>query len=294
MVHQEGGLELFDSIKLKFPHLPIFMEIDDNVLSIPPYNQAHEVYSPRSEVRRRCLEQMRKSDGVIVSTPYLKEIYSEFNSNIHVVPNSINFKKWDSLKRKKKPGIRIGWAGGSAHEGDFDEVKDAILGICKKYPNVKFVLVNGPAANGLPEWAKGVKQIEHKMMWTPILKYPQMLADLDIDIGISPLVDSAFNRGKSNLKWLENAALGIPTVAMNVGHFAHTLTHCDTAMLANDSDEFFKHLETLINDRKLRKEIGNSARVHAEINFNIDENIKKYCRILNEGIAKKSGKEALA
>lgn len=287
MVHLEGALELFDAIKIKFPNTPIFTEIDDNVLSIPSYNQAFDTYNPRSEVRRRVVEQIRKSDGVIVSTPYLKEVYSEFNGNIHVIQNSVDFKKWDRLKKKSKPGIRIGWAGGAGHGGDFEAVIPAIKRIAQNY-DVKFIFINGPTGTGLPDSLKGVKNVEYKMRWEPILKYPQLLADQDFDIGIAPLVDSAFNRGKSNLKWLENAALSIPTVASNVGHFKETLTHGVDCMLANDEVEFEKHLISLITNRKLRSAIGRQARIKAEKDFNIDQVVKIYCEAL------KTRKEAVA
>ncbi len=280
MVHEEGALELFEAIKIKYPNVPIFTEIDDNVLSIPSYNQAFETYNPRSEIRRRVVAQIKQSDGVIVSTPYLKEVYAEFNDNIHVIPNSINFKKWDSLKKKSKPGIRIGWAGGAGHAGDFEAVIPAIKRIAHNY-DVKFVFVNGPTGTGLPDELKGVKNVEHKMLWVPILKYPQMLADQDFDIGIAPLVDSAFNRGKSNLKWLENAALSIPTVGFNIGHYKETLTHGVDAMLANDEAEFEKYLVQLITDRKLRTTIGKQARIKAQKDFNIDQVVKDYCVALS-------------
>lgn len=286
-VHEEGGIELFDAIRTKFPHLPMLTEIDDNILSVPQYNEAAETFDPRSDVRRRAIAQMIASDAVIVSTPYLKEIFSEFNANIYVVPNAIDFKKWDRLKKKSRPGIRIGWAGGSGHEGDFEPVAQALKNILAKYDDVKLVLINGPAKTGVPSYFHGVKRVEHHATWTPILKYPKMLAEMDFDIGIAPVVDSAFNRGKSNLKWLENSALGIPTVAMNVGHFAETIHNGLDGFICDDSSEFEATLEKLIKDRKLRSKVGLAANERVRRDFNVDNVAAYYVEVLKEVADKK-------
>lgn len=289
--HEEGALELFDAIRIKFPRLPVLTEIDDNILSVPQYNEAVTTFDPRSEVRRRAIHQMRSSDGVIVSTPYLKEIYSEFNAQIHVVPNAIDFKQWDKLKGKKKPGIRIGWAGGSGHEGDFEPVANAIKQVLAAHKDTRLVLVNGPAKVGIPDYFNGVERVEHHATWTPILKYPKMLADMDFDIGIAPITDSAFNRAKSNLKWLENSALGIPTVAMRVGHFAETVNDGVDGLLAEDAEEFKKHLELLVTNRKWRKAIGTAANASVRRDFNVEEVAKHYVSCLDDVIAKKASND---
>jgi glycosyltransferase involved in cell wall biosynthesis len=286
-VHEEGALDLFESIKIRFPHLPILTEVDDNLLSVPTYNEAFGAYDPRSHVRRRALEQMKASDGLIVSTPYLAEVFREYNPNIWVVPNSVDFDLWDKAPRKSKSGIRIGWAGGNGREGDVEIVKDAILSICKKHKDVKFVFVNGPAKGGLPDYFKDHKQIEHHARWEPILKYPRLVAGLDFDIGISPLIDSAFNRGKSNLKWLENSALGIPTVASNVGHYAETVTNGKDGFLCDTEAEFEAALDRLISDRKLRVSMGKAARATVYEKFNVKKNLPVYLDALNEAIAAK-------
>ncbi len=287
-VHQEGGVELFDAIKQKFPHLPILVEIDDNILSVPDYNEAHGAFAPGEQTRRRVIAQLRAADGVIVSTPYLKEIFSDFNENIYVIPNAIDFKKWDKLKGKSRPGVRIGWAGGSGHEGDFAPIAEALIRTLKKHNDARLVLVNGPAKHGIPDFLKGVERVEHHATWTPILKYPKMLADLDFDIGIAPVVDSAFNRGKSNLKWLENSALGIPTVAMDVGHFSETIRNGFDGYLCENGDDFGLALDVLICDKKRRKNMGAAANARVRADFNVDKISALYVSVLEEVANKKA------
>lgn len=286
-IQEEGALDLFESIKIRFPHLPVLVEIDDNIMSVPTYNEAFDAYDPRAAARHRVLAQIKAADGVITTTAQLKEAYSPYNPNIWVVPNSIDFSRW-KVKRKARPGVRIGWAGGSGREGDIEIVKDAILNICRKHKEVRFVFVNGPSKIGLPEFFKGHPQIEHKAVFVPILKYPALMASLDFDIGISPLVDSSFNRGKSNLKWLENAAMGIPTVASNVGHYAETIRHGKDGFLCDDSKEFERALDILITDRKRRNQMGRAAQERVRQDFNIDKNVGLYVQAIEEAKALKT------
>lgn len=285
---EEGALELFDSLKHNFPHTPILTEIDDNILSVPVYNMAFSTYDPMSEVRARAVRQMKASDGIIASTPHLKEIYSEFNPNIWVIQNSIDFRRWDSLKKKSKAGIRIGWAGGCAHEGDFEPLAPAIHRVAEKYKDARFCFINGPAAKGLPDFLADVPRVEHKAIWKPVMKYPQMLAEQGYTIGIAPIRDSDFNRGKSNLKWLENSAMGIPTVAANVGHMAETVRDGVDGLLYNNAQEFEAKLSSLISDRKLRARIGAAAYARVKADFNLKSTVSDYVDVLQEAIDRKA------
>lgn len=294
-VQEEGALALFEASMSRFKDTPHLVEIDDNILSVPPFNNAYEFYSPRSDIRRRVIEQLKSADGVIVSTPYLAEVLSELNDRIYTIPNSIDFVSWDKLKRRSRPGIRIGWAGGSAHEGDFEEINPAIKSLAKKHKEVKFVLINGPTPKGLPEELKDVPRIKHKLVWKDIKDYPRMLVGEDFDILIAPLLDCAFNRAKSNIKWLEGAAMGIPTVASSVGHFKDSITHGVDGFLAETPEEFEKFLNILITDKKLRREMGRQARRTAEKNFSITSTTKKYLSVMEDAVNVKRGlKEALA
>ena len=195
---------------------PVVMEIDDNILSCPIYNPAASCYNPNSQVRGFTISQLRGSDAVIVTTPGLKEVYSEFNDNIYIVPNSIDFEVWGKLQHGKNRGkITIGWVGGANHNSDLLIIEPAIDYLTDKYPQVEFVFGHGMHPN-----FKGKKGVRWLREFVRIDKYPKFMAKIGMDIGMAPLVDNAFNRGKSNLRWLEYSSLGIPTVAG-----VHTAVH---------------------------------------------------------------------
>lgn len=277
------AMSLFRALKDMFPEKPIYSEIDDNMLSTPEYNPAGPMYNPNQELRELALTQFKESDGLITSTPYLAEIYRDFNENVSVIPNSIDFALWDRLEGKDRPGIRIGWAGGANHDDDLKILEEIIPAINKLHKNIKWVFLHG-----CPKYLRESPGVEFHKLWTKIDKYPKKLASLDFDIGIAPLVDNAFNRGKSNLRWLEYSALRIPTVASNVGNFAETIKHSIDGFLADDATQFIDHLDLLIKDRKLRRQIGLSAHERIRKDFNVDDTVKKYVEILSNAKVRSS------
>ena len=279
MLHLSEGLELFYSLKEAFPNTPVLAEIDDNIVSTASYNPAYESYTPDSRFRQIALDQLRHADGVITTTPDLKSVYEEFNDNVYEINNSIDFEHWGRVHKKGKSGIRIGWAGGASHTEDLALIEGPMKNILRDYKDVKFVFIHG-----VPGFAKGLDNVECIQKFARIDKYPQFLASQDLDIGMAPLVDNSFNRGKSNLRWLEYSALGIPTVASNVGHFASTIKDGVDGLLANDPAEFESNLRRLIEDRKYRRKLGREAQTRVSRDFNVDGVIKTYISVLEEVI----------
>jgi len=277
-IETRHALAAFYAMKDQFPNKPILSEIDDDIFDVAPYNPASATLAPGSHLTQLAIDQFRNSDGLIVSTPYLKDVYSEFNEHIYVVPNSIDVQKWDNAPKKKKTGIRIGWIGSGSHSKDLELLDKVFPAILEKNNDVSFVIASyfQEDLSALPEFLKNRKGVKIDNRWTPILKYPARLAGLDFDIGLAPLVDNKFNRGKSNLRWLEYSALGIPSVCSDVGHFAETVKDGFDGFLARTPEQFISHIQTLISDSKLRKRIGRAAHARVAKDFNVDKNIDIY------------------
>lgn len=282
MVHTAAALNLFLTIKEAYPHIPVLAEIDDHMLSTAEYNPASAFYAPGTDFRRLAVEQFASADAMIVSTPYLREVYSELNENIRVVPNSINFKLWDAHPRKKfKDQVRIGWAGGASHSEDLRIIEPVIHKVLEQNANARFVFVHG-----IPDFLRNIKRVECVSKFSRIDKYPKFLAGQGFDIGVAPLVDNAFNRGKSNLRFLEYGAMRVPCVASDVGHFKETVNTNSDGLLCKDEKEWIDSLNHLIRNKDERKRLGNGAYNRIRKDFNVDVNVFEYEKILRAVIEK--------
>lgn len=287
-VETRHALAAFYALKDQFPNKPILAEIDDDIFDVAPYNPASISLAPGSHLTQLAVDQFRNSDGIIVSTPYLKDVYSELNQNIYVVPNSIDVQKWDNAPRKKKPGIRIGWIGSGSHSKDLELLDKVFPAILEKNKDAKFVIASyfQDDLEALPSFLRNRKGVTIDNKWTPILKYPARLAGLDFDIALAPLVDNKFNRGKSNLRWLEYSALGIPCVASNVEHFSNTIKDGIDGFLAQNPEEFVRKIQHLVDNSKLRKSMGRAAHARIAKDFNVDRNLDIYIDAIEDALTR--------
>lgn len=270
---------------------PFVVETDDDYTDVPVWNEAYHGFRQGSEYRRVALDCLRNADALVCSTPRLAEIYSKFNDNVNVIENSLDFKGdrkfvgWDRVSPRKHKGVRIGWIGGRTHYGDIMMVSPVLRKILEKHPEVKLVLVNSALeksceALGKPYPFEGLKNVLLADRSVAINRYAKFMASFGFDIGLAPLVDHNFNRAKSNLRWLEYSAIGIPSVCTRISHFEQTVKHGEDGLLASTLDDWEMHLNALIQLPNLRSNIGRNAYKRVRRDFNVKKNAADYCRLL--------------
>ena len=289
LIHSLEGLSVLCGIRKAF-NIPLIVDCDDNVEDVPYYNLGAKAYQPNSDLAGVTTELLKEADALTVTTEHLKGIFSKYNENIFVLPNSLDFALWEQqikLPKKNPDQIRIGWMGAQTHDDDFRLALPAIMEILKKHKNVHFH-VNG----GVPQV---VHKIEHKRVhkcgeWYDILQYPTRMRLLRFDIGIAPLRDNAFNRSKSNLRWLEYSAMSIPSVVSRVEPFNKSVIDGKTGLFAYETDEWFEALERLVQDAELRQKLGRNANLAVKKNFNIVKNAKMWNKAYKEVLRKYKGK----
>ena len=211
-------------------------EIDDVLVydEVPKFNLAKETFSPE-KIGESPKEIMQMCDLVTVTTEELKNLYvHSFSLNpekIVVIPNFLprwwigdafsldkSMKIWE--KNKLKP--RIAFACSTNHfdvlhkNNGIDDFSALIPWIERNINRYRFVFVGG-----CPEQLKKAAQEGKVEVQSPsdILNYPRELMIRNIGLLVAPLVDIPFNRCKSNIKWLETSALGIPMIGQNISTY---------------------------------------------------------------------------
>lgn len=205
----------------------LFFDIDDNLYSVSTDNPAAKQVERLKETFESCLS---ICDGVTVSVPNLKKVYSHLHDNIYVNPNFVNKEMFD-FPRKKHKGIRIGWRGAYGHKDDLEMIRPVIEAIKKDF-NITFVTLG---------WNPGWSDEHHE--WVDSFAFPKKLASLNLDLALVPLIDSAYNRCKSNLAYLEYSALGIPTVTSPVEN------QKGCGINAKSSYEWYEAIKKLIKEK---------------------------------------------
>jgi len=269
-LHTPASLELFMDLRNIYQKKKFVLEMDDYLFSTPPENAASHVYGPGSPLLRTFVNQAKVCDGMIVSTPYLRELYKPYNRNIHIIENAIDLNLWRSPPtHPPRQRINLGWVGGGSHNKDHEMIKDVVFQTLGRFKDVHFECLHG-----CPHFYRNHPKIHCPMdvdglpIFMAINKYPRWVKKHSFDIGLAPLQDNNFNRGKSNLRWLEYSAMGIPTIASSVGHFKETIQPGETGLLASNHAEWLYDLKFLITEEKARLRIGRSAQAEVKRRWN--------------------------
>lgn len=291
-MYYDWSLDFFLEMQHKYQK-PFIIEMDDNYVDVPPWNEAYNGFRNGSPYRRVSLDSMRNADAITVTTPHLAQVYAEFNDNIYLIENSLDFKGdrkfigWDKVSVRKHTGTRIGWIGGRAHFNDLMMVAPALKEVLVNNPDVTLVLINSAIKRSCELLGKeypfnGLKNVHYADRSVPINRYAKFMASFGFDIGIAPLVDCNFNRSKSNLRWLENSALGIPAVCTDISHFSQTVRNGKDGLLVpeNDLKAWVQDLDLLIKNKNYRADIGRAAAKRVRQDFNVKRNAPKYIRLL--------------
>lgn len=252
----------------------LIIDIDDDMFSIHPHNYAYRYHYPGSPKNEALKQLIKGADGLIVSTEPLRASMSQFNKNIVVLPNAVDTSIWGRNK-KHRGRLRIGWILSANHEQDIPVLMPAIKQILKKY-DVEFYHIGWDSS-----YFDILPKKSHKFIagTNGYKEYPKFLAKLGLDISIAPLIDDKFNRGKSNIKWLEASMLEIPTVASDVYPYKHSIKDGKTGFLAGNTKQWVNSLSKLIESKELRRKIGKEAKKEAIKEYNIDNLLTEYKKL---------------
>jgi len=153
-------------------------------------------------------------------------------------------------------GVTIAYFSGTAtHRKDFAVCADALLGILKDFPQARLMIVGHLM---LPDrFAEFGSRVE-TVPFVPWHDLPALYRKADINLA-SLEHDNEFTESKSELKYLEAALLGVPTVASDVGAYRETIVNWSNGVLCRDSAQWRHAIGKLIEDGELRRRIGNEA-----------------------------------
>ncbi|WP_339014047.1 rhamnan synthesis F family protein [Lactococcus garvieae] len=246
---------------------PVYYDIDDLVIDtkytdLLSYTQGLsdiEKYEYDSGVKSYG-KMMSLCDSVITTTQTLKEELENYSSKV-IINRNLASEELVSLSqntikdyRQDHSKVKLGYFSGSiTHNENFEMIKPAIVQILEKYPHVELHLVGYiDLPQDLQKYTKQIKMNPY-VDWREL---PRLISQMDINL--APLVDSVFNRAKSEIKWLEAALVKVPTVASYLGSFEEMVSNDETGLLAQPG-EWYEKLEILIENPDKRQRIAEAA-----------------------------------
>jgi glycosyltransferase involved in cell wall biosynthesis len=206
---------------------------------------------------------------VVVGNEYLAEYAKKAGaSDIQFIPTVVDLDRYQ-VSRKTSDTLTIGWIGTPWTARYLPAIAPALRAITSG-GNIRVRLIgSGNLDLGFPVEVRP---------WSE----PTEARELgEIDIGIMPLPDEPFERGKCGYKLLQYMACGRPVVASPVGANSRIVDEGQTGFLASSTSDWIRCLDLLKNDSSLRSRMGEEARKKVESFYSVQVQAPRILDVLN-------------
>lgn len=255
--------------KSKEKGIPYFLEMDDDLFSVPPEIDSYPIFVSY----RPYLEKLAANAALItVSTPMLKERLERFGRPIQIFENRLSWNAWNAMpaKRENDDYVRALYFGTYGHRLDLDMVLPAFDEAVKICPNLRLLLVG--ISSRLDDAAAGRDYIEIIDIPSESRPYPKFCAFLRhvsamADFGIAPLRSTPFNKCKSALKIYEYGALGLPVIASAGGPYDDLRDVPHLRLCLNEIDPWREGIISFAENGRQNRKNGIAARAYIIANY---------------------------
>jgi hypothetical protein len=239
---QDGWLELIPTLQAGGTRVFFEVDYDLHALEQPP-----DALAAIEASAAMC-------DGVICATERIAERYASVQPNTHVCESGVDFEAY-ALTRPQHNTVNIGWVGRSLLVDEMRPWLDQIAGVMRAREVTNFISIGQPFAEVLAEM--GVVAPE-RCLSIPLLLPEQLPAAMSIfDIGFDPMGTQPWRRARSQLRWLESSAWGIPFVGDR--RIYPRIEPGKTGFHAANPQAMAQDLLRLVDDADLRARVGTQA-----------------------------------
>jgi glycosyltransferase involved in cell wall biosynthesis len=221
---------------------------------------------------------LRAVDGIICSTPWLAERYASLNPSTYVCRNGIDLKRY-ALTLPARDYVGIGWSGATGHLLAMRPWLAEVEAVMQERADTRFVSVGQGFASLLSETFGTERCVS--IPFTSLETYPSSMTLYDV--ALAPAGDSSFYRGKSDLRWLEASALGLPIIADPVVY--PDIEHGVTGFHASTPGEMGEILRELVADEPLRRRVGAAAKAYVTEHRSAQVSAQQWATVLRDVVA---------
>jgi glycosyltransferase involved in cell wall biosynthesis len=272
----EGWVKLIRGLREQ--GVKVIFEVDDYLHGIKHLEDHDFAKSFDNSILSAYEETMKACDALIASTEWIRGNYSHFNSNAYLCKNGIDLGRY-KLTRPKRDKVNVGWAGATGHLKAIMPWLQQVAGLMQQNDQVNFVSIGQTFADGFKVHFGNERAIS--VPWAAIEQYPAAMTMFDI--ALAPGGHGGWWRGKSDLRWLEAGALGIPIIA-NPKVYPE-IEDGVTGMTAINPHEMAEKLWSLVGDKGLREKIGEQAREYITENRSMKQMSEQWADVFRAVVA---------
>jgi len=259
------GPPIFEWILAKLFRKKIIYDFDDAIY-LPFKSKTNKLTNSlkwTNKVKSIC----KWSHTVTCGNEYLATFTKQFNSSVIVIPTIVDTDNVHNLLKDhlEEKNITIGWTG--SHSSNFLlNIVIPVLRELQRLHAVKFKMISNIDPN--------FKDFQYEFIkWSEESEIQDLMG---IDIGIMPLTDDDWTKGKCGFKAIQYLSLGIPAVVSPVGVNDKIVIHGETGFLAESYSEWLEYLRKLVLDKELRKSLGYNGRNHVQTYYSKNATLKMF------------------
>jgi glycosyltransferase involved in cell wall biosynthesis len=215
-----------------------------------------------------------RAHHVMAGNSVLRDYALQYNTRVSIVPTTIDTQRYVPRPHSPEKLLVVGWSGSSTTARYLDLVKPALQTLARRRPfRLKVVGASGVSIPGV--------QLEC-LPWRSDTEVAEIAT---FDVGLMPLPDDQWSRGKCGLKALQYMALAIPPVVSPVGVNREIVENGVNGLLATTEADWVEGLERLLTDARMRRHMGEAARAAVEKSYSARVVAPKVAQILREAAA---------
>lgn len=213
------------------------------------------------------------ADMVLAGNTYLADFARQYNKQVRVIPTTLDCSVHEPVQKQPTEKICIGWSGSFSTIVHLEPLLPALRELKNKYGDKIWFKVMGDAR--FVDTELGIQGIG----WQ---KETELSELAEMDIGVMPLPDDEWTKGKCGFKGLLYMSLAIPAVLSPVGVNTEIINDGENGFLAGSQAEWVEKLSMLIDSFELREKLGKAGRQTVEQQYSVNANKQKYLKAFED------------
>jgi len=220
---------------------PVILDVDD------------AIWLRNGRIARGSHYLASNTKAIIAGNSYIAEWYSQYSDNVHIVPTAVDTDRYRPSEMSSSVKFTIGWIGTKHNLQYLKRLEPPLAKFFRKNENSVLLVVSDEE----PKFSKLDGINVQYVRWS---KANEVRLIQNMDVGLMPLGDTPWNRGKCAYKMLQYMSCGKPVVVSPVGMNVEVLEKDNIGFSAIDNEEWYLALSELKQNEPLRRRMGINAR----------------------------------
>ncbi len=252
---------------------PIVYDFDDAIFH--QYDLARRGVV-RALLGRKIVPLVRRARAVIAGNRFLADYAERNGGHPVIIPTVVDTDRYVPAAPRRAEHLTVGWIGSPSTWTYVEPLLPTLLPVLQRHGARFLVIGGGRKAMDIP----GVDAVD----WSEEGEVAGIQA---MDIGVMPMPDTPWARGKCGYKLIQYMACGVPAIGSPVGVNAEIVVDGVTGMLADTPEDWERSLDQLLGDATMRREMGQQGRERAVDRYSLSAQAPRLLAVLTDCVGAK-------